>query len=163
MPYIYAIEEHLYDKVPSDFSNYNEYDEYTRWHSTQTFITPAEQWEAEAHEGGVWALTDTQGNVLSGWVNYRFKTPDGPISATLQKNRGRGIPLTDIYNETLQAGDYVFTIIRKNKIIQICEVISFTKDKIRILPVENIEQAHGMLKFPHEIVKVPSSKFEYED
>jgi hypothetical protein len=109
---------------------------------------------AETDKRGMKMLVSATGAPLTDWVP--IKRPTGDITALKLKSKAPALP--DFMGTQLAVGDYVVTYVKRYVDLQVCEVIGFVKQgKVRIMPVDNIEQTHGLLKFPTEIVQIPHS------
>lgn len=148
MPYKYAI------KVETkEFTGHLDYygDEIFKT-STEFLLTPKDF--AETHDNGMKMFVSATGVSLTGWMRIKRTVYD--LNAI--KRSSKHAAITDYMGTQLNVGDYVVTHHRKIDELQICEIIGFVKQgKARILPVEDFEQSHGLLKFPREMVKVAAS------
>lgn len=146
MPFKYAIRVTT-DKVISR----NYYDDEPTY-ETEIHLTPKDF--AETHKAGLKMLVSATGAPLTGWMSVKRTAYD----LTAIKRSSQHPAITDFMGTQLSVGDYVVTHHRKMDDLQICEIIGFVKQgKARLLPVDNFEQSHGILKFPQEIVQVPST------
>lgn len=139
MPYIYAIEEKIYeDGIPPMDGAFKPFK--SKYH-------PVTKEVAETNVDGCWKLVGVHGRSFSGWQQF-----DSVAEAAL--NYGKGKPLADAMGETLAAGDFVMTTVDKYADLRLCEVVSFTPQKIRI---RDLKKGYKLiLKFPEDIVKVDS-------
>lgn len=145
MPFKYAIKVTT-DKVISR----NYYDEPN--YETEIHLTPKDF--AETHKEGIKMFVSATGVPLTDWMPVKRVAYD----LTAIKRSSQHPAITDFMGTQLAVGDYVVTHHRKMDDLQICEIIGFVKQgKARLLPVDNFEQSHGILKFPQEIVQVPST------
>lgn len=107
----------------------------------------------EEHRDGFKKLISVTGEPLSGWMKVKRRSVD----VAELKRKSKAPAVKDFFGTTLAVGDYVVTHHKKNVDLLVCEVIGFVKQgKARIMPVEDIEQDYGLLKFPSEIVKIPA-------
>lgn len=145
MPFRYAVKE---ETLLQEKQNYWEYDSY----AVTYHLVPKDY--AETHDAGYKQLVTAEGAALTDWVPLKRHKWD----LTSIKHASRHPALTDFMGTKLSIGDYVVTHIKKHDNLQVCEVIGFVRQgKIRILPVDDIDQKTGILRFPTEIVQIPST------
>lgn len=134
MPYSYAIQEIVTHEDDSSEINY--------------LTVPQEV--AETHYDGRWMLTNHAGREMTGWIPFTPNLED-------KLAYGKGTPLVDASGQTLAARDLVMTTINKYADLKLCEVISFTAQKVHVRALD--AGANTRVKYPSEIVKVDKSLF----
>lgn len=111
---------------------------------------------ADTHDNGFKMLVSVIGEPISEWVLINRKTYD--LNAV--KRASKATPLKDMMGSELQVGDYIaahLKPLKKRTGLVVCEVIGFVKQgKIRVLPLIDEFQTHGVLVFPTELVQIPS-------
>lgn len=142
MPYIYAVEELAYeDGVPPQPGEIKGF--IIEYHAVSKEI-------AETHVDGHWKLVSIHGNNATGWVKFNPKKEAEIVY-------GKGEPLPDATGTLLAVGDFVMTTIAKYADLYLCEVVSFTAQKVR---VRNLRAGYStILKETTDIVKVDNSLY----
>lgn len=113
---------------------------------------PANQNDAENHDNGYKALTNSVGEKVTPWIP--IKREERIVS---KLDYGKGVPLTDFCGQMLAAGDYVSTTIDKYAHLTLCEVVNFTKQKVRVRTLD--ENCRVTLKDISDIAKIPRELF----
>jgi hypothetical protein len=142
MPYIYAVEEVVYeDGVPPKPSEIKGFSR--EYHTASKEL-------AETSENGRWKLVSIHGKPATDWVRFNPRKEAELIY-------GKGSPLHDVTGTSLAVGDFVMTTIAKYADLYLCEVVSFTAQKVR---VRNLRDGYAtVLKETTDIVKVDKSLY----
>jgi hypothetical protein len=145
MPYMYAIEETVYeDGIPPQPGE-------KRKRFTYAYH-PVSKDVAETNEDGRWKLVSVHGTSATKWNRFSSRG-----ESEVQYFAGKGTPLPDANGTMLAHNDLVMTTIDKYSCLRLCEVVNFTPQKIR---VRDLNSGYEMtLKYPEDIVKVDSSLY----
>lgn len=140
MPYIYAIH---------DIGTHK--DEVSGREETRRIYHPVDKTVAEPHEDGRWAVVTKDGSLRSQWFDFR---PTAEASLKYAEPDATG---KDSVGQVLHAGDLVMTTVDKYADLALCEVVSFTGQKVRVRPFTGAFRFNGydtILKFPYMIVRI---------
>lgn len=149
MPYRYSLLVKV--AVPNTQSKHYYDGEHEKW-ETKYQLSPKEL--VEDHEDGYKQLVSVTGVPLSGWTKIKRY----PVDLTKIIKTSQAPAIADYMGTQLAVGDFVVAKHRKEDDLQIGRIIGFVKQgKARILPVHDYEQSTGFLKFPSEMVKVPTA------
>lgn len=142
MPYIYAVEERVYEDglppKPGEIKGFS-----YEYHTVSKEV-------AETHVDGHWKLVSVHGPTATGWVKFNPK-----LEAEMQY--GKGESLADATGIPLTPGDFVMTTFKKYADLYLCEVLSFTSQKVRVRIFR--EGYRTILKDTSDIVKVDKSLY----
>lgn len=142
MPYLYAVEVKVYeDGIPPQPGEIKGFT--YEYHSTPKEV-------AETHDDGRWKLVSIHGKPATDWVSFNSK-------AESELAYGKGSPLPDVTGQALTVGDFVLTTIQKYADLYLCEVVSFTSQKVRVRIFRDGYKT--ILKETTDIVKVDKSLY----
>ena len=145
MPYKYAIEETVYeDGVPPQPGEQRKRFTYA-YHPVSKEI-------AETSKDGRWKLVSVHGSSATGWNRFSSRG-----ETEVQSYAGKGKPLPDATGTMLAHNDFVMTTIDKYADLRLCQVLSFTPQKIRVRDLHSGYKT--TLKFPSDVVKVDTNLY----
>ena len=151
MPYIYAIEERVYkDRIPPVDGVYKSNTH--QFSPDSSNYVPVSKEVAETHTDGRWKLVSVHGNSATGWNPFSVRG-----AAEVESASGKGKPLPDATGVMLAHDDLVMTTIDKYADLRLCQVLSFTPQKVRVRDLRSGYKT--TLKETTDIVKVDKSLY----
>jgi hypothetical protein len=132
----------------------------------RSVFTPVDEATAMREETGHFGYFNSKGILVTGWVDV---TPSKYDQETLEKKVHGGrkvmdeppVPVTDAMGTDIQLGDVVFSNDNHTNDFMLCEVIGFTKERVRLVAYDCVRGRNIFgyrlvtLNWPKNVVKLP--------
>lgn len=129
------------------------------WQLTNREYIPASKEVAEAHDNGVFALVDNNGNRIHFWTkinNPETKEIQKTVDKTIRRKRDASIVHKDCQDNVLEIGDYVEYDPTLGYNAVIAQIIGFTRKKVHLLMYGRLYGgSYGLSDcLPHHLIKI---------